>query len=202
MSRNNKGSFLAIAAVSVLILGQQGECRERGFSYTQSVIQNNLNTKRQQLNAEITAKLASGQLSTSEAASLRDRVDRLADLQLTYSEDSALNERETNHLVNGYAQITADMNNFVSTPNRFSRGGYRWNSRANRFYRNSMARSLAQRIDRGVADGTITPREAERLHDRYLSAGPRADMRFAELNSILNRMQSVRSAHTRFRHWD
>lgn len=198
MSLNNKGSFLVIAALSVVILGQQGHCRDRSYSYTQSVIQNNLTSKRQQLNAQISANLASGKLSASEAASLRDRVDRLADLQLTYSEDSALNEWETNHLVNGLAKVTADMNNFLSTPNR----GFRWNNRAHRFYRNSMARSLAEKIDRGVADGRITPREADHLYRKYLSEGYRADTRFAELNSLLNRMLTVRSANTRIRHWD
>lgn len=188
--------FFLIAALLLLILAPEGQCRDRNFSYTQSLIQNNLNSRRNQLNAEISTNLASGKLSVAEAARLRDKLDRLADLQLTYSEDSALNEMETNHLVNGYAQITSDMNNFVRSP------GFRWNARGNRFYRHSVARALAQRIDRGVADGYITPREAERLHDKYLSVGPRADMRMAELNSILKRMLDVRTAGTRYRHFD
>ncbi len=202
MSLSHRNSFLMIAVVSVLLLAQQAHSRDRGFSFTQSVVQTNLNTKRSQLEAQIARNLASGKLSPAEAAQLHDKLDRLADLQLTYSEDSALNERETNHLVNGYAQVTANMNNFLSTPGH---SGYRWNNRANRFYRNSNARALAARIDRGVVDGRITPPEADRLRDRYLAESLRYgayDQRLNELGVLLDRMLTVRSANTRFRHWD
>lgn len=202
MSLNSRNSSLLIAAVLLLLLAQQAHGRDRGFSFTQSVIQNNLNSRRSQLDTQIARNLASGKLSPAEAAQLRDKLDRLADLQLTYSEDSALNERETNHLVNGYAQVAVNMNNFLSTPGY---SGYRWNSRSNRFYRNSTARALASRIDRAVVDGRITPREADRLRERYLAESLRYgayDRRLNELSVLLDRMLTVRSANTRFRHWD
>ncbi len=202
MSLNSRNSSLLIAAVSLLLLAQQAHGRDRGFSFTQSVIQTNLNTKRSQLEAQIAQNLSFGRLSPAEAAQLRDNLDRLADLQLTYSEDSALNDRETNHLVNGYAQVAANMNNFLSTPGY---SGYRWNNKTNRFYRNSTALALAARIDRGVVDGRITPREADRMRERYLSEGSRYgryDHRLNELGVVLDRMLTIRSANTRIRHWD
>jgi len=201
MSLNNKGSFLVMAAVSCLICAQYGQCRDRGFSYTQSVIQNNLTTRRAQLNQQISQNLAAGKLHPSEAASLRDRLQRLADLQLTYSEDSALNERETNYLVSGYAQVTSAMNNYLNSRADMA-PQYRWNSKYNRFYKNSKARALALKIDRAVVNGLVTPPEAERMRSRYLSEGPRYNTRLNELSGLLNRLIDTRTAQTKFRHWD
>lgn len=205
MSLNNRGSFLVIAAVSLIaVLGQQGHCQNYrghgGFSYSQSVIRNNLDTRRAQLNAEVRANLAAGKLHPSEAALLRDKLIRLADLQLTYSEDSALNDRETNHLVNGYAQVTTDMNRMISSRASLA-PTYRWNAKGNRFYKHSTARVLAERVDRAVVNGLITPREADRMRSRYLVEGPRFNARLNELDDLLDSMQRTRSANTRIRNW-
>lgn len=225
---NNKFAWLlaAFGAVSLTSLAQPASAGPyNNFAMTQNVILNNFNTRRAQLQTEIGSNLNAGKLHPGQAAHLRASLDRLADLQSTFSEDSALDNRETQILVDGYTQVTTTMNQYIaqapSVPfgnygsvGRGNQPGFWYPNRQGRWDRRS-ASSLLRRIDNGLVSGRLTAEEAAHLRRKYnrlleeegrlsynRNYGGYDSNNWNDLNNVLNRLLNTRQANVRLRHWD
>jgi hypothetical protein len=192
---------------------------------TQNLILNNLSTRRAQLHTEIATNLNAGKIHPGQAADLRASLDRLADLQSTFSEDSALDNRETQILVDGYTQVTTNMNQYIAqSPGTYGSLGPAggpvntpgfWYPNRQRSWDRRSASSLLRRIDNGLASGRLTMAEAAHLRRKYNNLaqeerrlsynrayGGYNNSNWNDLNNIVNRLLNTRQANVRIRHWD
>lgn len=223
---NRKIAWLlaAFGAMSLTSLAQPAFAGpNQNFAMTQNIILNNLNTRRAQLQAEIATNLNAGKIHPGQAADLRASLDRLADLQSTFAEDSALDSREAQILVDGYTQVTANMNQYIAQGPSVPYGnigqgssapGFWYPNRQGRWDKRS-ATSLLRRIDTGLASGRLTAEEAAYLRKRYyrlLQDERRLSLNrnyygyhnnnWNDLNNVLNRALNTRQANVHIRHWD
>jgi len=83
-------------------------------SFSQNFIRTNLNAKRTQLETDITSGIASGQLTSDEAADLRNDLNKITMDDSSFSSDANLTRYETQNLIDQYEAASRKLNAYLT----------------------------------------------------------------------------------------
>ena len=156
-----------------------------GNSAEQNIIRTNFDTRRSQLEAQIQAGVASGQLTPQEESELRNDLNNISNMQNTSMMDGKFDQNETNMIVQAFtnvstkietyltnANVTGTAVNPVSNPYWYRRGlgngRNRWVQNDTQFRADIDAKQaqLEASITRGTTSGRLNWNEAQRLRNQ------------------------------------
>lgn len=98
----------------------------------QDLVKTNMNTRQAQLESEIAAGVASGQLNPQEENDLRSELNRIGGLQGSYLADGTLTNAEVQTLLNEMTNFSARLSAYLTNTTAVATGNYR----DNRWFRN------------------------------------------------------------------
>lgn len=133
-----------------------GHGRFTGSPSNQTQFQANIDTKQAQLDSAIENGTTSGRVSWNEARNLRVQLNRVANDESTFLADGKLSYSETQQLINALEKIESNLNVALASAPRHS-------ARHHGRSINNQQSLLQARIDRGLASGKLTHKEATNL---------------------------------------
>jgi hypothetical protein len=166
----------------------------------QALISSNFQTRYNQLTSEIQSHINSGQLTPEEASILQAELNRINNMQLSYSAGGFTN-MEAQMVVDAFSSLTnqlqASASNTITVNNNFGFGGnnpygYGYGWRNGSYYLpnyNSVTQlqnSILTRINRGLASGHLTQSEANRLRNDYNQISRQINRRTVRGNINMN----------------
>ncbi len=159
--------------------------KNSGSAMTQSVIITNMNTRQAQLDSQIQAGAASGQLSRTEESELKGDLNRIANVQGQYLASGKLSDYAVEDLLNQYNNVTMKLQTYLSNGtvtantsynaawfNRYGRGDMPGNpGNQSQFRANIDTKQAAidANINQAVMAGTLTWTEARNFRNQLNS---------------------------------
>ena len=164
----------------------------------QNTVKNNVEARRKQIDADLTAGVRSGAISAPQEADIRTRLNYIGTLQNGYLGDGLLSNLEAGSLFGEVVRTDKQLRYYLSTPTAVAPALTTLVSSSSTFFGSGALRNvdrLCRQIDadlrKGVSDGKVTqPQEADirtrlnyitTLQTNYLSDGVLSD---ADLTSL------------------
>lgn len=158
-------SFVALSPASMaidfgdLLRNYLGNANPSQAAASQDVIKSNMNTRQAQLESEISAGVASGQITPQEETDLRADLNRIASLQGSYLADATLTNMEVQSMLNELTNFSARLNAYMTNTTANANSSYRGNQWFRDYFRRGQSGDYAS--NQSIMQSNIDARQAQ-----------------------------------------
>lgn len=142
-----------------LLRNYLGSASPNQAAASQDVIKSNMNTRQAQLESEISAGVASGQVTPQEESDLRNDLNRIGGLQGSYLADGVFSNTEVQSLLNEMTNFSSRLNAYMTNTTTTGTGSYRGNQWFRDYFRKGQTGDYAS--NQGIMQSNIDARQAQ-----------------------------------------